>query len=71
MTQTAKASFKVENLKYCVGMGIALKEVIERHSFDYKCTIIFLFSIFKLTFSWLVHSYFPGVLLVPSFERRR
>lgn len=35
---SAKTTFQIDNLKYCVGFGIALKEVIEKHKFNYKCT---------------------------------
>ena len=39
-TPTAKATFQIDNLKYCVGFGLALKEVIEKHEFNYKCIFL-------------------------------
>ena len=40
-TNNAEAVFKIDNLKYCVGVGIAFKEVIEKHEYTYKCNFLF------------------------------
>ena len=33
----AGAVFKIDSLRYCVGVGLAFREVIEKHEYTYQC----------------------------------
>lgn len=34
----SECTFRLDNLKYCLGVGVAFKEIIEKHEYTYKCT---------------------------------
>ncbi len=35
---TSSTVFRLDNIKYCVGFGVCIQEILEKHEYDYKST---------------------------------
>ena len=42
-SKRAEIKFRIDELKYCVGFGLAFQETVQRHDYNYKCKWCFNF----------------------------